>query len=138
MLVETVSHFVEADANVFFAYLLANHELRHGRKLVMKESHNAGQNRGVAHSRVKQAQRGRHGLYVFGGHAHPFGYNLLLVAGIHEKQVFLSIVKESEGAVRSGIVGHGRDSFKKFIGIEQTSSRAFNATELQKSKCSAS
>ena len=96
MLEKPISHLLQRDSNVLLAYLFANDQEGHGGQPRMEPSEHAGQNRCVSHSRVKESQGWCRGRDVPGGQCNPFGDLGLLVGGVDELEVLLSVVEETE------------------------------------------
>ena len=96
MLDEAVGHFLQAQSHVLEADLLGHGQQGHGRVQRMDLAHELGQDRGVAHARIKQADGRRRGMQ--GGQllANAPRHGGLLAAGADEGQVFLAIVVKAE------------------------------------------
>ena len=105
---KTVRHFLQREAHVFEADLLADDVKRHGRHLVVHAAQHPGQHRAVAHTGVKQPERWRvrvdvGQLHLDAPRRHPF-----LGAGVDEEQVFLAVVVKAEVAWRGIRLGQAR------------------------------
>ena len=97
---EAVGHFLQAEARVLEADLLADGIERQRGKAPVHFAQHAREHGAVAHAGVEHAHRGRRGMDVRELQADAAGDGFLLAAGIDEQQIFLAVVEEAEVARR--------------------------------------
>ena len=100
MLEEAVRHFLQRQANVFEADLLADDVERHVGEAVVHGAHHARQHRAVADAGVEHAQRRRMRMEEAQLLGDPVGDFPLLAAGVDEQQILLPVVEEAEIPLR--------------------------------------
>ena len=96
MLEQPIRHFIEYEANVLEADLLADDIAGQGRKALVDRAHDARQQSAVADPRVENADRGRARIDIAQFHRDPLRNDPFLAAGVDEQQIFLPIVEETE------------------------------------------
>ena len=99
VLVEAVRHLLEAQAHVLEADFLADDLERHVGEPAMHVAHHVGDDGAVTHAGVEDLQARRRRLDVRQFLADAVAHHPLLIAGVHEHQVFLAVVVEPEGAL---------------------------------------
>src|SRR5262245_25944211 len=100
MLDETIRHLVQREANVLQANFLADDIERSSREPVVHRTHHACEHRAVTNASVEYAHRRRPRMDIGEFEAHPRSYFPLLRAGVHEEQILLPVVEETEIALR--------------------------------------
>jgi hypothetical protein len=108
MFVKAIGHFLEREAHVFEADLLADDIERHGRKTIVHRTHHPREYGAVARTGVEQAQRRRTRFDLFELDADAIGDDPLFVAGVHEQQIFLPIVVETKMLLPVEATARGR------------------------------
>src|SRR5579875_1524198 len=96
MLDKTVGHLVQREPNILQADFLADDIERHGREAVVHVAHDTREHGAIADAGVENAHGGRARMDV--GELEPdAGCDLpLFRAGVHEQEVFLPVVEETE------------------------------------------
>src|SRR5215831_4478095 len=97
---ETIRHLVQREANVLQADFLTDNIERSGREPVVHRTHHACEHRPVTNAGVEYAHRRRPRMDIGEFEAHPRSYFPLLRAGVHEEQILLPVVEETEIALR--------------------------------------
>ena len=109
MLHEPVRHLLHGEAHVLEADLLADHVERGVRELVVHRAQRAQEHGAVADAGVEQAQRRRPRMNVGEFERDAVRHHPRLRTGVHEQQIFLSVVEEAEVLLRiAAIAGRGR------------------------------
>ena len=107
MLGQAVGQLFQGQAQVLDRDLLADHQERYGRKVLVQMAQHAGQDRAVAHAGIEKPQGRWPRREVRKLLADPLGDGPFLAAGRDEQQVFFPVVEEPEGraAIGRGVLG---------------------------------